>query len=348
METLELQLDHGLRSFRLSLELELGAETVALVGPSGAGKSSVLRAIAGLLRPEHGVVRLGDERWLDTANGIDVPPERRRVGLVFQEYALFPHLSVRANVEFGGRARARELLERFRIGHLADARPTAISGGERQRVAVARALARDPGVLLLDEPLSALDAYTRAHVRTELRELLQELALPTVIVTHDFDDAAALADRVGVLVDGRLLQVAGPSELVASPADSFVAGFTGANVLRGIASEGPDGLTAVALDAGFTAYTVDPGRGGVTLAVYPWEVSVAREAPDDSAVNHVRAPIASLVPLGNRTRVRIGPLTAEITARSADRLALREGDVVVASFKATGARLLQLSAASLG
>jgi molybdate transport system ATP-binding protein len=348
METLELELDHGLRSFRLSLALELGAETVALVGPSGAGKSSVLRAIAGLLRPEHGLVRLADERWLDTANGIDVPPERRRVGLVFQEYALFPHLSVRANVEFGGRGRAGELLERFRIGELADARPSAISGGERQRVALARALARNPAVLLLDEPLSALDAYTRAHVRTELRELLQELALPTVIVTHDFDDAAALADQVGVLVDGRLLQVAGPSELVASPADSFVAGFTGANVLRGVASEGPDGLTAVALDAGFTAYTVEPGRGGVTLAVYPWEVSVAREAPDDSAVNHVRAPIASLVPLGNRTRVRIGPLTAEITARSAERLALREGEVVVASFKATGARLLQLSSAPLG
>ncbi|MBA2740423.1 MAG: ABC transporter ATP-binding protein [Actinobacteria bacterium] len=342
METFELELDHGLRSFRLALALELGSETVALVGPSGAGKSSVLRAVAGLLRPERGLVRLGQERWLDTSRGIDLPPERRRVGLVFQEYALFPHLSVRANVEFGGRSRAAELLDRFRIGHLAGARPGAISGGERQRVALARALARDPAVLLLDEPLSALDAYTRAHVRTELRELLQELLLPTLIVTHDFDDAAALADRVGVLVDGSLLQLAGPSELVAAPADSFVAGFTGANVLRGIASAGPDGLTAVALDAGFTAYTADAGEGGVTLAVYPWEVSVAREAPDDSAINHVRAPIASLVPLGNRARVRIGPLTAEITARSADRLGLREGDVVVASFKATGARLLQL------
>ena len=342
METFELELDHGLRSFRLALGLELGAETIALVGPSGAGKSSVLRSVAGLLRPDRGVIRLGAERWLDTASGIDVPPERRRVGLVFQEYALFPHLSVRANVEFGGRERATELLDRFRIAHLAGARPTTISGGERQRVALARALARDPAVLLLDEPLSALDAYTRAHVRSELRELLQELALPTLIVTHDFDDAAALADRVGVLVDGRLLQVAAPSELVAAPADPFVAGFTGANVLRGIASEGPDGLTVVALDAGFTAYTVDSGRGGVTLAVYPWEVSVAREAPDDSAVNHVRAPIASLVPLGNRTRVRIGPLTAEITARSAERMSLREGEVVVASFKATGARLLQI------
>jgi molybdopterin-binding protein len=129
------------------------------------------------------------------------------------------------------------------------------------------------------------------------------------------------------------------------PADAFVAGFTGANLLRGVASPGTDGLTAVALEAGFTAYSVDPGEGRVALAVYPWEVSVAHEAPDDSAVNHVQAPIASLVPLGNRVRVRIGPLTAEVTARSVERLALQEGDVVVASFKATGARLVPLGSA---
>jgi molybdate transport system ATP-binding protein len=342
METFELELDHGLRSFRLALGLELGAETVALVGPSGAGKSSVLRAVAGLLRPERGIVRLGADSWLDTARGIDLPPERRQVGLVFQEYALFPHLSVRANVEFGGRRRAAELLERFGVAHLAGARPATISGGERQRVALARALARDPRVLLLDEPLSALDAYTRARVRSELRELLHDLGLPTLIVTHDFDDAAALADRVGVLVGGQLLQVGAPSELVAAPASAFVAGFTGANLLHGVATEGPSGLTAVALEAGFTAYTVDSGAGRVALAVYPWEVSIARETPDDSAVNHVRAPIASLVSLGNRVRIRIGPVTAEVTARSVERLGLREGDVVVASFKATGTRLLPL------
>jgi ABC-type sulfate/molybdate transport systems ATPase subunit len=233
-----------------------------------------------------------------------------------------------------------ELLERFRISGLADARPSELSGGERQRVAVARALARDPAVLLLDEPLSALDAFTRAHVRGELRELLRSLELPTIVVTHDFDDAAALADVVGVLVEGRILQVAEPSDLVAAPADAFVASFTGANLLRGVASPGPSGLTAVALDAGFTAYTVDQGRGSVAVAVYPWEVAVAHETPDDSAVNHVRAPIASIVPLGNRVRVRVGPITAEVTAQSAERLRLEEGDVVVASFKATGARLL--------
>jgi ABC-type sulfate/molybdate transport systems ATPase subunit len=347
---LDVHISHPLRSFRLELDLSAEAgETLALVGPSGAGKTSVLRAIAGLLRPERGRIALDGEEWLDTERGgLDIPPERRRVGFVFQEYALFPHMRVRANVAFGGgHAQVGALLERFGIAHLADERPSTLSGGERQRVALARALARDPRVFLLDEPLSALDAYTRAQVRSELRELLRELALPTLIVTHDFDDAAALADRVGVLVEGQLLQVAAPAELVAAPANAFVASFTGSNLLGGIASEGPDGLTAVALDAGFTAYTVDSGRGRVGLAVYPWEVSVARAAADDSAVNHVRAPIASLVPLGNRVRVRIGPLTAEVTARSSERLGLREGDVVVASFKATATRLVPLAAAGV-
>jgi molybdate transport system ATP-binding protein len=343
MDTLRVDLDHGLRAFRLALALEVGRETLALVGPSGAGKTSVLRAIPGLQRPERGRVELGHETWLDTEAGVDLPPESRRVGFVFQEYALFPHMTVRANVAFGGHDRVDELLERFGIAHLASIRPSAISGGERQRVALARALARDPAVLLLDEPLSALDAYTRARVRAELREVLQELRMPTLLVTHDFDDAAALADRVGVIVEGQLLQVAAPSELVAAPADAFVAGFTGANLLRGVAEAGPDGLTAVVLDAGFTAFTVDAGVGHVALAVYPWEVSIAHQAPNDSAVNHVRAPIASLVPLGNRVRVRIGPLTAEVTAQSAERLGLREGELVVASFKATGTRLLPVA-----
>jgi molybdate transport system ATP-binding protein len=337
---LDVRISHPLRTFRLDLELSADGGTVALVGPSGAGKTSILRVIAGLLRPEQGRVQLDGSTWLDTEAGIDLPPERRGVGLVFQEYALFPHLTVRGNVGFGARRRVDDLLERFGLSALADARPATLSGGERQRVALARSLAREPAVLLLDEPLSALDAFTRARVRAELRELLSELSLPTVIVTHDFDDAAALADRVGVMVSGQLLQLAAPSELVAAPADAFVASFTGANLLRGVASEGPNGLTAVALEAGFTAFSVDPGRGKVAVAVYPWEVSVARELPDDSAVNHIRAPIASLVSLGNRVRVRIGPLTAEITSQSAERLGLREGEVVVASFKATGARLV--------
>jgi molybdate transport system ATP-binding protein len=341
MDTLRADLRLPLRDFALELALDVGAETVALVGPSGSGKSSALRAIAGLARAQ-GTVTLGAERWLDSAAGLDAPPERRSVGLVFQDYALFPHLSVRANVAFGGRERVDELLERFRISRLADTRPATLSGGERQRVALARALAREPRVLLLDEPLAALDAHTKAAVRAELGELLHELGLPTLLVTHDFEDAAALAARVGVLVEGRVRQVGRPEDLVAAPADPFVASFTGANLLHGTARAAPDGLTEVVLDGGGSVYSADAGSGRVGLAVHPWEISVGREQPDDSAVNHLTAPVRSLVVVGNRVRVRVGPLAAEVTAASVERLELAVGDVVVATFKATAARLVPL------
>jgi ABC-type sulfate/molybdate transport systems ATPase subunit len=295
------------------------------------------------VRPDAGSIALGNERWFDAARRVDRPPEARAVGFVFQDYALFPHLSVRGNVAFGGSARVDELLGRFRIEHLAHARPRELSGGERQRVGLARALARGPEVLLLDEPLSALDAHTRAAVRLELQGILRELGLPTLLVTHDFEDAAALADRVGVVLQGRLLQIGHPAELVAAPTDPFVASLTGGNLLPGRARSGPDGLTEVLLDGGQKVLSSEPGSGRVGLVIQPWEVTLARSAPaEESALNHLSGPVASLVPSGNRVRVRVGSLTAEVTSASADRLALAPGDVVVASFKATAARLVPL------
>jgi ABC-type sulfate/molybdate transport systems ATPase subunit len=339
---LRVQFTHPLRSFVATADLtvELG-ETLALVGSSGAGKTTVLRVIAGLLRPRSGLVALGSEMLLDTERRIDVAPEHRRVGYVFQEYALFPHLDVRANVRFGAHRAAdvQPLLERFRIGHLAGARVSELSGGERQRVALARALGRDPAVLLLDEPLSALDAHTRAGVRAELRELLDALRLPTVLVTHDFEDAATLAHRVGVLSEGQVLQLGTPTELVALPSDAFVASFTGATVLPGQAVEERNGLTRVALDDGLSLWSSDAASGPVNVAVYPWDVSVGTSVPDDSRLNHVSAAVVSVASAGNRTRVRIGPIVAEITAASAERLGLRAGVLAVASFKATAARV---------
>jgi molybdenum ABC transporter ATP-binding protein len=341
---LRVRFTHPLRTFEASADLGVEpGETVALVGPSGAGKTTVLRVVAGLLRPRHGLVTLDETVLLDTQRGIDVPPERRRVGYLFQEYALFPHLDVARNVRFGARDHAQvpALLERLRIGGLARARVGELSGGERQRVALARALARDPALLLLDEPLSALDTHTRAGVRAELRDLLEELGLPAVLVTHDFEDAATLAHRVGVIREGRVLQIGTPTDLVATPTDSFVASFTGANLLPGQAVGTQNGLTSVAIESGITLWSTDAATGPVNVAVYPWDVSVGVDEPADSRTNHVRSAVLSLAPMGNRVRVRVGPLVAEITAASADRLALRTGMVVTASFKATAARLFE-------
>lgn len=331
-----------LRSFELELELAVD-RTVALVGPSGAGKSSVLRSIAGLARPSTGRIALGDDVWFDASRRIFRRPDERTVGLVFQEYALFPHMSVRQNVAYGGQARVDEYLERFRISHLTGARPADLSGGERQRVALARALARDPGVLLLDEPLSSLDAHTKATVRVELQELLRDFALPTILVTHDFDDAAALAGQVGVIVDGKLRQLATPQELVARPADTFVASFTGANLLHGVAQHETNELTAVQLDTGERIYSTDRAEGAVGVVVYPWEITVGRIHHADSALNVIAGDVRSVVHIGTRVRVQIGPITAEVTAASADKLDLARGGTAIASFKATGTRLVPLA-----
>ena len=342
MDALRLDIDIPLRSFRLELALEIGRETVALVGPSGAGKSTVLRAIAGLVRPERGRIELEGDVLFDSAARIDQPPERRRVGLVFQEYALFPHMSVEENVVYGGKDGAQELLDRLRIAHLAKARPAQLSGGERQRVGLARALARGPRVLLMDEPLSALDAHTRAAVRVELQELLRELNLPTLLVTHDFEDASALAERVGVIVDGRILQLGAVQELVEAPVDPFVASFTGGNLVRGDARPAANGLTEVRLEDGTVLFSTDQASGRVGLVVYPWEVALSRGPADGSALNSVAGEITSLVLLGNRVRIRVGPLVAEVTAESAEHLALARGETVVATFKATATRLVPL------
>jgi len=343
VEALRLTVDVPRRTFRVALDVSVGRETVALVGPSGAGKTTVLRAISGLTRPASGRIELDGSVLFDSEAGIDVAPERRRVGFVFQDYALFPHMTVEQNVRYGGGDRVDDLLERLGIAKLARAKPDSLSGGERQRVGLARALARDPGVLLLDEPLSALDAHTRTTVRAELRELLESFDLPTLLVTHDYEDAAALADRIGVLVEGRLLQMGTPEELIAAPADPFVASFTGGNLLRGHSAAGVGGLTRVRLEDGTELVSADEVYGAVGVIVYPWDVSLSRSPIAGSALNHVTRPVTSIVPVGNRVRVRVGPLSAELTALSAEQLQLQRGDEVHASFKATATRLVPLT-----
>ena len=350
---LRVDVSTPLRGFRLECSLECGPRGLALAGPSGAGKTTLLRMIAGLLAPERGRVSCDEEVWLDTASAISVAPEARRCGFLFQDYALFPHLRAWENVAYGLRGRSRrdrrtradELLERFDARELADAHPRNLSGGERQRVALARALAREPRALLLDEPLAALDSTTRARATRQLGELIAQAGVPTLLVTHDFNEAAALGERVAVLRDGRVEQEGTPSDLAAAPASAFVADFTGAVVLAGSAAAGADGLTVVALDGGGELTSTDAANGPVAASVYPWEIALepAGEAPHGSARNRLSARVVSLTPVGNRVRVALAgpqPLSAELTATAARALGLAPGTTVVAVFKATATRLV--------
>ncbi|TXK18574.1 sulfate/molybdate ABC transporter ATP-binding protein [Homoserinibacter sp. GY 40078] len=239
MNGLEARLTLERPGFRLELAVEVArGETVALLGPNGAGKSTAIAVLSGLLAPTPGRVVLGGRVLDDTAARVHVDPARRRVGVVFQDLQLFPHLSVRDNVAFAawvgsrsrrrGRMRAQEWIERFSLEALADARPRELSGGQAQRVALARALASEPDALLLDEPMSALDVEARADARAELAEHLRGFDGPTVLVTHDLADAEALAGRALVLEGGRVTQAATLAELRAAPATPYVARLVGA------------------------------------------------------------------------------------------------------------------------
>ncbi len=350
---LEFELERTVGEIELAIALAVaGGETVALAGPSGAGKTTVLRLIAGLARPDRGRVQCGGDVWVDTARGVSLAPERRSCGYVFQEYALFPNLRAWENVGYGmsgvprrqRRERAHELLARLELASLAEARPATLSGGERQRVALARALAREPKVLLLDEPLSALDSRTRASASRELAAVLGAADIPALLVTHDFEEASLLADRVAVIDRGRIVQSGPAVELAAAPASAFVADFTGASVLYGDASTGPDGLTTVALDGGGTLTSTDTASGRVAASVFPWDVALEPPRTDHlgSAQNRVEAAVTSVTRIGNRVRVGLEtpqPLVCEVTEPAVRDLALERGARVAATWKATATRL---------
>jgi molybdate transport system ATP-binding protein len=353
MSALEVRAREQLRDLEVEIELRVDERScVAIVGPSGAGKSTVLRIIAGLRHPDRGRVAVDGVTWLDSDRGIDLPPEERTCGFMFQEYALFPHLSAWRNVAFGipGRAeerrhRALELLGRFGVDSLADARPGSISGGERQRVALARALARDPGVLLLDEPLSALDTRTRASAGRELLTALRGAQVPAIVVTHDFAEAALLAEEICVMDTGRIVQRGSAAELSARPASAFVADFAGSVVLNGTARSEGHGLTRIELDGGGLLHSTDTVEGPVAASVFPWEIGLepADAEPHGSALNRLAVEVVSVTEVGNRVRVGLAapqPLVAEVTAASTHSLGLRRGLRVDATWKATATRLV--------
>ncbi|MGI8439328.1 MAG: ABC transporter ATP-binding protein [Thermoleophilaceae bacterium] len=252
----------------LSLDVRPG-ELFAVLGPSGCGKTTLLRLLAGFERPDSGEISVGGTRV--AGPGGFVAPERRRIGMVFQDYALFPHLSVAANVAFGlprgERGRARRTLELVGLQHKAERFPHHLSGGERQRVALARALAPEPAVVLLDEPFSSLDASLRADLRREVELILRDAGATAVLVTHDQEEALSLADRLGVMRDGRLVQVGAPEEVYARPVDRWAAGFLGdVNLLSGVARGGAVQTELGSLDL---SGGVSSAEGAVRVAVRP-------------------------------------------------------------------------------
>lgn len=350
----ELRLAFADFELDVQLEVETG-RCLALAGPSGAGKTTILRLIAGTVKPGRGLIVCDREVWLDTERGIFAPPERRRCGYMFQDYALFPHLSAWRNVAYGlrelprgeRRGTALALLERFGLLERAQARPATLSGGERQRVALARALARRPRAMLLDEPLSALDARSRASAGRELAAAVRDAGVPVILVTHDFGEAALLGDEVGVIDRGTIIQQGTATELAAAPASAFVADFTGAVVLTGTAEQQDGNLTVIELDGGGRVTATDFGRGRVAVSVYPWEITL--EPPGlvagGSAQNHLNARVVSLATVANRVRVGLDacqPLIAEITEPARERLGLAVGSRVVATWKATSTRVIGL------
>jgi len=335
-------LAHGLLD--LDADLNAGAgEVVALVGPNGAGKTTLLRALAGLTALDGGRVVLDGTVLEDIMSGTYLPPERRPIGVAFQDYALFPHLSALENVAFGPRSRgvpkgaartaAAGWLDRVGLGNRAGARPAELSGGQAQRVALARALAAEPRLLLLDEPLAALDATSRVETRRWLTRHLDGFGGATVVVTHDPVEAMALAGRLVVLDDGRVVQSGTPAELREHPRSRYVADLVGVNLFRGTAGDG-----RVRVAPGVSLVAPDAGRGDVLALVHPRAVALHRRPPEGTPRNVWEGVAEGLDREGDRVRVRVGgqlPVVAEVTAAAAEELGLAAGGTVWVSIKAT-------------
>ena len=343
---MSLSADVELHLGRLHLVASLHAENgevVAIVGPNGAGKTTLLRAIAGLVPLHSGRVEVDGEVLEDSAARVRVLPEHRPIGVVFQDHLLFPHLSALENVAFGLRARgegrrtAREKaaawLERVGLSDHADRKPRALSGGQAQRVAVARALVTEPRVLLLDEPLAAVDATARVELRRTLRAQLAAHQGVRLLVTHDPLEAMALADRLVVMESGRLVQEGPIAEVTARPRSAWVATMVGLNLFQGQLADGE-----IILPGGHSLAVVTGVRGEAFAVVHPRAVTLHRGRPSTSARNVWQGEVDSLDLEGDRVRVRVSgpiPIVAEVTPAAVADLGLATGGEVWVSVKAT-------------
>jgi molybdate transport system ATP-binding protein len=327
-----------------------------LFGPSASGKTTILRCLAGLDRPHAGYIRYAEQDWFNSQRGVSCSPQERHIGYLAQDYAVFPHLTVRGNVEYGLRRldrpsraeRIRETIDLFELNGVAGRYPRQLSGGQLQRVALARALVTEPRLLLLDEPLSALDWSTRARLRAELRGQLQRTGVPALVVTHDRAEAIALGDWLIVVVGGAVRQTGPVDEVFRSPKDRVAAEALGVeNIYAGRVISREGGL--VTLHAGGASFVaVDNGRltgADVFLCVRAEEVVLRQEGPSgtSSARNHLQARITRMVPEGALVRVELDcgfPLVALVTVRACREMQLQPGDAIVASIKATGVHVI--------
>lgn len=338
----QVALRRGSLLLDVAFEVQPG-EVLAILGPNGAGKSTVLRVLAGLTRPHSGRVSLDGLLLDDPAAGVRVPPHRRPIGMVFQDHLLFPHLSTVDNVAFGLRSRgesrqaarmvATEWVARMNLSDHAAVKPKSLSGGQGQRIALARALAGSPRLLLLDEPLSALDARTKLDVRADLRHHLADYAGATVLVTHDPVDAMALADRLVVVERGRVVQTGTPVEVSRRPRTDYVARLVGLSLLSGTAQG-----RSVVLDNGAAVQVAAPSSGPVFVAIRPSAVGLYRARPDGSPRNVWPATVAGVTPYGETLRIDLAgqvPLTADVSPEAAAELDLVLGAPVWASVKAS-------------
>ena len=356
---LQVQLRKRLGAFELEASFEAALPgTLVLVGESGSGKSTLLKLLAGLQEPDAGFIRLDGTAAVDVASGAWQPARLRRIGYVAQDYALFPHLRVRDNVAFGLRAtgvlryevaaRVERTLGRLGLAALASRWPHELSGGQQQRVALARALVIEPRLLLLDEPLAALDQRTRREVRRELRVLMSELPCLTILVTHSPADAVALGEQIVVLEGVRITQAGSRQDMLQRPRTPYVAEFLGTNLFAARVVPGAVGAP-VRLDVDGAELAVADGAevGDVMAVVDPRDITLSRERPSGSAQNVLPGAVIELTPeppSGDRVRVALAtrpPLVAEITHAAAERLGLAPGVPVFASFKATGVRVFR-------
>ena len=371
-------LDTHLKTFHLDIKFSADrGKTTVLLGESGAGKSTVLRLLSGLLHPERGLIALEDKTYFDSERRIAIPPEARPFGYVFQDYTLFPHLTTFENVAFGLRAqhlprrhvrqRVGEALEQVHLSGFDQRKPAQLSGGQQQRVAIARALALHPELLLLDEPLSALDVQTRRQVRQELRSLLSSAGITTIMVTHQYLEALLFGYQILVLEQGQLIQQGSHRDLLQYPRSSYVAELVGMNFFHGrvvtceaggmctIQLQQNNGI-GIKLSASLEEQTQNlpqPGDEAFVL-VDPRSITLYQTPPDSSARNVFQGSIVQMLDLGSpfgkndehigRVRVSMSVddsvplLTAEVTGASASRMDLHEGKVIYATFKATEAR----------